>query len=70
MPEQFLEEMEKILKKEDYEKLIYSYLEKPKKSIRLQKDKIKPFLFERMSPFELEKIVPLEASYYVCPAPW
>lgn len=65
MPEQFLEEMEKILKKEDYEKLIYSYLEKPKKSIRLQKDKIKPFLFERMSPFELEKIVPLEASYYV-----
>ena len=65
MPEQFLEEMEKILKKEDYEKLIHSYLEKPKKSIRLQKDKIKPFLFERMSPFELEKIVPLEASYYV-----
>ena len=65
MPEQFLEEMEKILKKEDYEKLLQSYLEKPKKSIRLQQEKIKPVAFENMSPFELEKIDPLEASYYV-----
>lgn len=65
MPEHFLEQMRKILKEEDYEKLIHSYLEKPTKSIRLQEEKIKPVEFEKITSFELEKINPLEASYYV-----
>lgn len=65
MPEQFLEEMQKLLGKEDYEKLLKSYLEKSEKSIRLQQDKIKSEKFEKIFPFKIKKIIPLKASYYV-----
>lgn len=65
MPEQFLEEMQNLLSNKDYEKLLESYSKKPLKSIRLAQNKITPKEFETISPFELEKINPLEASYYV-----
>lgn len=65
MPEQFLEEMRQLLTKEEYEKLLHSFYEKPKKSIRLQQRKITPKELEALKPFALKKIEPLEASYYV-----
>ena len=40
MPEEFLKEMKELLTEEEYKKLLDSYLEKPKRSIKLQLDKI------------------------------
>ena len=36
MPEEFLKEMKELLTEEEYKKLLDSYLEKPKRSIKLQ----------------------------------
>lgn len=65
MPESFLVTMNQLLSKEEYKKLLQSYKEIPKKSIRLQTDKIDSKTWEVISPFEIKKIEPLDASYYI-----
>ena len=57
MPEEFLKEMKELLTEEEYKKLLDSYLEKPKRSIKLQLDKI--------SSKELEQIVSLDRKSVV-----
>ncbi len=65
MPEQFLEEMQKILSKEEYEMLLQSYNDHPNKSIRLQLDKIDVETWEKIKPFKTNKMKELESSYYI-----
>lgn len=65
MPNEFLEHMNELLDQDDYQKLLFSYQEKPKKSIRLQLDKVDSKKWEQISPFRVQKIPFLEAGYYV-----
>ena len=65
MSEEFLEHMKQLLNKDDYHKLLLSYQEKPKKSIRLQLDKVDSKKWEQIAPFRVQKIPFLEAGYYV-----
>lgn len=65
MPEQFLEEMKQLLSEDDYQKLLDSYTVPPKKSIRLQLEKIEPKLWEKKAPFKVAPITNILGSYYV-----
>lgn len=64
MPEQYLEEMKQLLN-EDYDKLMKSYLELPKKSIRLQLEKISVCKWERLCPFKIDPIPIVDGGYYI-----
>lgn len=65
MPEAFLEEMKILLEKNEYQQLLTSYQEVPKKSIRLQLEKITPIKWETICPFQIEPIPIVKGGYYV-----
>ena len=61
LPRKFEEEMKELLK-EEYDKYLASFEEKPMSSIRINEEKVKDFL--KISPFELEKIPFIHNGYY------
>lgn len=61
LPRKFEEEMKELLK-EEYDKYLASFEEKPISSIRINEEKVKDFL--KISPFELEKIPFIHNGYY------
>lgn len=61
LPTKFQEEMKELLK-DDYDKYLSSFEEKPISSIRINEYKVKDFL--SISPFELEKIPFIHNGYY------
>lgn len=65
MPESFLEQMQKLLTKEEYQQLLLSYQEAPKKSIRLQLEKIDEKVWEQLAPFPIQKINEVKGGYFV-----
>lgn len=65
MPEEFLKEMKELLTEEEYKKLLDSYLEKPKRSIKLQLDKISSKELEQIVSFQLKSIPMIDGSYYI-----
>ncbi len=65
MPGQFLEKMKILLSNQDYEKLIQSYQEQPRKSIRLQLQKMSPKKWELVCPFDISSIPIVDGGYYI-----
>lgn len=56
--------MKQLLGEEEYSQYLKSYEDKPKKGLRVNTLKISPEEFEKISPFELEKIPWTSNGYY------
>lgn len=65
MPEPFLEEMKRVLNREEFEKLLESFEEKPNRAIKLNLDKINEKKFEQRVSFLVSKNPYIEGSYYI-----